>query len=98
MTRRKQGWVFRLFSPDSDGRLSLNFHRFAILYISCDARSMGFGQYCLPKVSIGFKESLLPHLKLKDFFLFKDDIRELLTVPFTNLPDDVLGLLDSTLG
>ena len=24
----KQGWVFPLFSPDSDDRLSLNFHRF----------------------------------------------------------------------
>ena len=57
MTRRnvrKQGWVFPLFSPDSDDRLSLNFHRFVILYISCDTRSVGLGQYCLPKVSNGF--------------------------------------------
>ena len=30
---RKQGLVFPLFSPDSDDRLSLNFHRFVILYI-----------------------------------------------------------------
>ena len=37
MTRRnvrKQGWVFPSFSPDSDDRLSLNFHRFFILYSS----------------------------------------------------------------
>ena len=32
----KQGWVFPSFSPDSDDRLSLNFHRFVILYISRD--------------------------------------------------------------
>ena len=43
---------FLLFSPDSD-RLSLNFHRFVILYISCDTRSVGLGQYCLPKVHVG---------------------------------------------
>ena len=57
MTRRnvrKQGWVFPLFSPDSDDRLSLNFHRFVILYISCDTRSVGLGQYCLPKGSNSF--------------------------------------------
>ena len=53
MTRRnvwKQGWVFPLFS-----RLCLNFHRFVILYISCDTRTVGLGQYCLLKVSTGFK-------------------------------------------
>ena len=55
---RKQDWVFPLFSPDSDDRLSLNFHRFVILYISCDTRSVGLGQYCLPKVYIGFKNDL----------------------------------------
>ena len=36
MTRRnvrKQRWIFPLFSPDSDDRLSLKFHRFVILYI-----------------------------------------------------------------
>ena len=58
MTRRnvrKQGWVFALTSPDSDVRLSLNFHRIVILYISCDTRSVGLGQYCLPKVYNGFK-------------------------------------------
>ena len=49
----KQGWVYPLFSPDSDDRLSLNFHRFVILYISCGTRSVGLGQYCLPKVSNG---------------------------------------------
>ena len=56
MTRsnvRKQGWVFLLFSPDFDDRLSLNFHRFDILYISCGT-SVGLGHYCLPKVSNGF--------------------------------------------
>ena len=58
MTQRnvgKQGWVFPLFSPDSDDRLSLNSHRFVILYISCGTRSVSLGQYCLPKVSNGFK-------------------------------------------
>ena len=58
MTRRnarKQEWVFPLFSPNSDVRLSLNFHRIVILYISCDTRSVGLGQYCLPKVYNGFK-------------------------------------------
>ena len=38
---RKRGWVFPLFSPDSDDRLSLNFLGFVILYISCDTRSVG---------------------------------------------------------
>ena len=38
---RKQGWVPPLFSPDSDDRLSLNFHRFVIFYISCDTQSVG---------------------------------------------------------
>ena len=56
-TVRKQGWVFPLFSPDSDDRLSLNFHRFVILYISCDTWSVGLGPYCLPKVSNGFNTS-----------------------------------------
>jgi hypothetical protein len=46
---RKQEWVFPLFSPDSDDRLSLNFHKFVILYISCDTRNVGLGQHCLPK-------------------------------------------------
>ena len=32
---------FPLFSLDSDDRLSLNFHRFVILYVSCDTRSVG---------------------------------------------------------
>ena len=59
MTRRnvrKQEWVFSLFSPDSDDRLSLNFHRFVILYTSCDTRNVGLRQYCLPKVSNGFND------------------------------------------
>ena len=58
MTRRnmrKQGWVFPLFSPDSDDRLSLNLHRFVILCRSCDTWSVGLGHYCLPKVSSGFR-------------------------------------------
>ena len=61
MTRRnvrKQGWVFPLFSPDSDDWLSLNFHRFVILYISCDTRSVGLGQYCLPKVSMALTANI----------------------------------------
>ena len=52
---RKQEWVFPLISPDSDDWLSLNLHRFVILYISCDTRSVGLGQYCLPKVCNGFQ-------------------------------------------
>ena len=59
MTRRnerKQGWVFPLFSTDSDVRLSLNFYRFVILYRSCVTLSVGRGHYCLPTVSNGFKE------------------------------------------
>ena len=59
MTRRNariQGWVFSLFSPDSDDRLSLNFHRFVILYRSCDTRSVSLEQYC-SKGSNGFKPS-----------------------------------------
>ena len=57
MTRRivqKQGWVFTLFSPYSDDRLSLKFYRF-VKNMSCDTRSVGLGQYCLPKVSNDFK-------------------------------------------
>ena len=38
---QKQGWDFPLFSPDSDDRLSLNFLRFVIVYISCDTRIVG---------------------------------------------------------
>ena len=66
---RKQEWVFPLFSPDSDDRLNLNFHRFVILYISCDTRSVGLGQYCLPKVYNGFKRKsrkLLRIVTIKD--------------------------------
>ena len=54
---RKQGWVFLLFSLDSDDRLSLNFHRFVIWYRSCGTQSVGLGQHCLPKGSNGFKVS-----------------------------------------
>ena len=67
MTRgnvRIQGWVFPLFSPDSDDRLSLNFHRFVILYRSCDTLSVGLGYYCLPKVCNGFKATHFFSLKL----------------------------------
>ena len=46
-----KGGFSPLFSPDSDDRLSLNSHRFVILYISCDTQSVGLGQYCLSKVS-----------------------------------------------
>ena len=63
MTRRnarKQEWVFPFFSPDSDDRLSLNFHRFVVLYISCDTQSVGLGQYCLPKVYNGFNSVVRP--------------------------------------
>ena len=55
---RIQGWVFPLFSPDSNDRLSPNFHRFVIWYRSCDTRSVGLGQYCLLKGSNGFKLDL----------------------------------------
>ena len=60
MTRRnvrKQEWVFPLSSPDSDDRLSLNFHRFGILYVSCDTRSVGLGQYrkCIMALRYKFK-------------------------------------------
>ena len=54
---RKQWWVFPLFSPDSNDRLSLNFHRLVIFYRSCDTQSVGLRQYCLPKVSNGFNAS-----------------------------------------
>ena len=40
--------------------MSLNFHRFVILYLSCDTRSVGLGQYCLPKVSNGLKRTHRP--------------------------------------
>ena len=64
-----QGWVFPLFSPDSNDRLSLNFHRFVIL---CDTRSVGLGQYCLPKVSNGFNwlSTLLIHLPRRENLTF----------------------------
>ena len=55
MTRRnarKQEEAFPLFSPDSDDRLSLNFHRFVILYISCDTRSVGLGQFQKCKMAL----------------------------------------------
>ena len=70
MTRRnarKQEWVFPFFSPDSDDRLSLNFHRFVILYISRDTRSVGLGQYCLPKVYNGFKHRCISVIKVVVF-------------------------------
>ena len=53
---RKQGWVFLLFSPDSKDWLILNFTGLLFYIISCDTQSVGFGQYCLPKVSNGFKQ------------------------------------------
>ena len=39
-------------------RLSPNFHRFVILYISCGTRSVGLRKYCFPKVSNGFKKTI----------------------------------------
>ena len=77
MTQRnaqKQEWVFPLFSPDSDDQLSLNFHRFVILYISCDTQSVGLGQYCLPKVYNGFKKKkpLKQQIVMKVHTLSKD--------------------------
>ena len=62
MTRRNariQGWAFPLFSSESDDRLSPNFHRFVILYRSCNTRSVGLGQYCLPKGSNGFNPNTI---------------------------------------
>ena len=68
MTRRnvrKQGWVFPLFSPASDYRLSLNFHRFVILYISCDTRSVGLW-------TILFTESVQwLEIKLNYYYIFR---------------------------
>ena len=73
--KRAETWVGFpvIFFPGSDDRLSLNFHRFLILYIiSCDTRSVGLGQYCLRKVSNGFKDlrkALITHrLSLLSFY------------------------------
>ena len=98
MTRRnvrKQEWVFPLFSPDSDDRLSLNFHRFVVLYISCDTRSVGLGQHCLPKVYNGFKRLLKTMctcssaiVYLIKLFLFPQGVQMSCLVNFT-LPDYV---------
>ena len=60
----------RVGFPDSDDRLSLNFHRFVILYISCDTRSVGLGQYCLPKVSSGFNHGQSQRVTLQNFLLW----------------------------
>ena len=57
---RKQEWVFPLFFPDSDDRLSLNFHSFCFIYISCDTRSVGLWKYCLPKVSMALRGISIP--------------------------------------
>ena len=35
--------------------IELNFHRFVILYRFCDTRSVGLGQYCLPKVPMALR-------------------------------------------
>ena len=74
---RKQEWVFLLFSLESDDRLSLNFHRFVILYMSCDTQSVGLGQYCLPKVCNNFKNyfatTVIPVRRTKfKVFVFSD--------------------------
>ena len=63
MTRRnvrKQGWVFPLFSSDSDDWLSLNFHRFVILYISCDTRSVGLGHILFTE-SVQWLQAAITH-------------------------------------
>ena len=52
---RKQECVFPLFSPDSVGRVSLNFHMFVILYTTCDTRSMGLWTICLPMLCDCFR-------------------------------------------
>ena len=57
MTLHKHRWVFPLFFPDSDDRLSLNFHRFVykLWYTKCgslDNTVLSMMCYCL-------KESLL---------------------------------------
>ena len=65
MTRRilrKQECNFPLFSHDSDDRLSLNFHRFVILYISLIHEVWAFGQYYLPIALKFFSPSLIFHL------------------------------------
>ena len=61
---------FPVISPDSDDRLSLNFHRFVILYISCDTRRVGLGKYCLPKVSNGFERCIVPFKSVAIMLLF----------------------------
>ena len=87
MTRRnvqKQEWVFPLFSPDSDDRknLILNLHRFVILYISCDTR--GVEQYCLPKVSNGFKidVTLLRNDTFRSFFFSTKQVKYMVYLTF----------------
>ena len=57
-TCHKGGFSHYFLLTPMDDQLSLNFHRFVILYLSCDTRSVGLGQYCLPKVSNGLKERL----------------------------------------
>ena len=55
---RKQGWVFLVFSPDSDDRLNLNFRRFVILYlyIYIVIREVwAFGQHCYRKCPMALK-------------------------------------------
>ena len=79
---RKQGWVFLLFSPDSDDRLSLNFHRFVIWYVSCDTRSVGLGQYCLPKGSNGSKYCIVSAVPS---FVKKQNHKQIIRVGFEPL-------------
>ena len=85
MTRRnvrKQGWVFPLFSPDSDDRLSLNFHRFVIL--CCGTRSVGLGQYCVPKGSNGCKQTFSRDNMPKRFGIHK--VRILVLIEYQTCP------------
>ena len=53
-----KGGFSHLFSPDSDDRLNLNFHRFVIFISVVIHEVWAFGQYCLPKVSNGLKSSM----------------------------------------
>jgi hypothetical protein len=76
MTRRnvrKQGWVFPVIFSRIRWTIEPKFHRFVILISVVIHELWALGQYCLPKVSYGFKVSLggsfgypvLPGSKLK---------------------------------
>ena len=52
----RQGCVFPLFSPDSDDRLIEPKFTQVCYFIVVIHEVWAFGQYCLPKVSNGFKK------------------------------------------